>query len=480
MESDIKYLISYTNKMNEEKVSLFAERISDFLTEDEFSLELAERYCYVKDVSPIDVSVETLPDVIVWPKTSEQVSNLVKVASEMSIPVIPRGAGSGEAGGSMPVEGGVVIDFTFMKNVLNLDEKNLTCLVEPGIVCDDLNFILKKKGFFLPPVPASSEMATIGGCVANNAGGYRTVKYGSFKNWVMELEVVLPDGDIIRTGAKTRKSSSGYDLTRLYVGSEGTLGVFTKILLRIHPLPQCIRLLTATFDDIIDACDMAVELMSGDIMPSAVEIMDHLSIEAVRNFGVELPRCDSILIVELDGLEVDVEQRLERVRKTALDHKANEVNVGTSEEEINALWKGRKSITPALVAIKPNIIDEDIAVPVANAPELFRHIKKISEDLDIDIATYGHVGDGNLHPDILFDKRNPEEIEKAFRAVEMLREATLSLDGTVTAEHGIGLRRKKYLEMEYGEKEVKIMNQIKLALDPKNIMNPKKILDLSE
>jgi glycolate oxidase len=466
--------------MEEGKVSLLVERIKEFFTEDEFSTELAERFAYAKDVSPLDVSADVLPDVVVWPRTSEQVSNLVKVASEMSVPVVPRGAGSGESGGSMPVEGGVVLDLTFMKKVLDLDEKNLTCLVEPGIVCDDLNFFLKKKGFFLPPVPASSEMATIGGCVANNSGGYRTVKYGSFKNWVMELEVVLPDGDIIRTGAKTRKSSSGYDLTRLYVGSEGTLGIFTKILLRVHPLPQCIRLVTATFDDIIKACDMTVELMSSDIIPSAVEIMDRLSIEAVRNYGVKLPRCDSFLIVELDGFEADVEQRVERVRKMALDCGADEVSVGTSEDEINALWKGRKSITPALVAIKPSIIDEDVAVPVANVPDLFKRLVKIAKDLDIEIATYGHVGDGSLHPDILFDKRNPEEVKKAFRAIEMLREATLSLDGTVTAEHGIGLRRKKYLELEYGSKEVEIMGRIKRALDPKNIMNPKKILDLGE
>ncbi len=466
--------------MEEGKVSLLVERIKEFFTEDEFSTELAERFAYAKDVSPLDVSADVLPDVVVWPRTSEQVSNLVKVASEMSVPVVPRGAGSGESGGSMPVEGGVVLDLTFMKKVLDLDEKNLTCLVEPGIVCDDLNLFLKKKGFFLPPVPASSEMATIGGCVANNSGGYRTVKYGSFKNWVMELEVVLPDGDIIRTGAKTRKSSSGYDLTRLYVGSEGTLGIFTKILLRVHPLPQCIRLVTATFDDIIKACDMTVELMSSDIIPSAVEIMDRLSIEAVRNYGVKLPRCDSFLIVELDGFEADVEQRVERVRKMALDCGADEVSVGTSEDEINALWKGRKSITPALVAIKPSIIDEDVAVPVANVPDLFKRLVKIAKDLDIEIATYGHVGDGSLHPDILFDKRNPEEVKKAFRAIEMLREATLSLDGTVTAEHGIGLRRKKYLELEYGSKEVEIMGRIKRALDPKNIMNPKKILDLGE
>jgi glycolate oxidase len=466
--------------MEEGQVSLLVERIKEFFTEDEFSTELAERFAYAKDVSPLDVSADVLPDVVVWPRTSEQVSNLVKVASEMSVPVVPRGAGSGESGGSMPVEGGVVLDLTFMKKVLDLDEKNLTCLVEPGIVCDDLNFFLKKKGFFLPPVPASSEMATIGGCVANNSGGYRTVKYGSFKNWVMELEVVLPDGDIIRTGAKTRKSSSGYDLTRLYVGSEGTLGIFTKILLRVHPLPQCIRLVTATFDDIIKACDMTVELMSSDIIPSAVEIMDRLSIEAVRNYGVKLPRCDSFLIVELDGFEADVEQRVERVRKMALDCGADEVSVGTSEDEINALWKGRKSITPALVAIKPSIIDEDVAVPVANVPDLFKRLVKIAKDLDIEIATYGHVGDGSLHPDILFDKRNPEEVKKAFRAIEMLREATLSLDGTVTAEHGIGLRRKKYLELEYGSKEVEIMGRIKRALDPKNIMNPKKILDLGE
>ena len=466
--------------MDEGKVSQLVERIKDFLSEDEFSTELAERYTYAKDVSPLDVSGDVLPDVVVWPKTTEQVSSLVKVASEMSVPVVPRGAGSGESGGAMPVEGGVVLDLTFMKKVLKLDAKNLTCLVEPGIVCDDLNFFLRKKGFFLPPVPASSEMATIGGCVANNAGGYRTVKYGSFKNWVMELEVVLPDGDIIRTGAKTRKSSAGYDLTRLYVGSEGTLGIFTKILLRVHPLPPCVRLLTATFDDIQDACGMAVELMSSDIIPSAVEIMDRLSIEAVRNYGVELPRCNAILIVELDGLEVDVDQRMEQVRKIALGQNASEVSIGTSEKEINALWKGRKSITPALVAIKPNIIDEDIAVPVSNVPELFKQLKKISEELGLQIATYGHVGDGSLHPDILFDQRNPEETERAFKSVEMLREATLSLDGTITAEHGIGLRRKKYLEKEYGPKELEIMRRIKRALDPKNIMNPKKILDFGE
>jgi glycolate oxidase len=208
--------------------------------------------------------------------------------------------------------------------------------------------------------------------------------------------------------------------------------------------------------------------------------MDRLSIEAVINYGVELPRCDAILIVELDGFETDVEQRIEKVRKIALSHGAKEVNVGTSEEDINALWKGRKSITPALVALKPNIIDEDIAVPVSNVPELFKQLKKTSEDLGVDIATYGHVGDGNLHPDILFDKRNPEEVKRAFEAVDVLRKATLSLDGTVTAEHGIGLRRKKYLEKEYGSKEVEIMRRIKKALDPKNIMNPKKILDLGE
>ncbi len=377
--------------MKVEDGSKFADRIKVFLSDDEFSFELAERACYIMDVSPMDVPGDRLPDVVVWPKNTEQVSELVKVASEMSIPIVPRGAGSGEAGGSMPVEGGIVMDLTFMKKVLAFDEKNLTCLVEPGVVCDDLNAFLKKNGFFLPPVPASSEMATIGGCVANNAGGYRTVKYGSFKNWVMELEVVLPDGEIIKTGAKTRKSSSGYDLTRLYVGSEGTLGIFTKILLRVHPLPQCIRLVTANYDDIQDACNMAVELMSSDIIPSAVEIMDRLSIEAVINYGVELPRCDAILIVELDGFEIDVEQRIEQVKKIALGHGAKEVNVGTSEEDIKALWKGRKSITPALVALKPNIIDEDIAVPVSNVPELFKHIKKTSEDLGVEARIVGRI-----------------------------------------------------------------------------------------
>ena len=376
----------------------------------------------------------------------------------------------------MPIEGGIVLDFTFMKSVLKIDDENMMCLVEPGIVCAELNAILAKRGFFLPPVPASSEMATIGGCVANNAAGYRTVKYGSFKNWILGLETVLPSGKVIWTGSKTRKTSSGYDLTRLLVGSEGTLGIFTKIRLRIHPLPECRRLLIAYYNDIENACKTVIDLMSSNILPSAVEIMDKLSIEAVIKYGIELQKCESIVIVELDGTENDVRQRMKVVKKISVEHNAFNTHIGISKEEIKDLWKGRKSITPALVAIKPNIIDEDIAVPVTQVVELFKRIKGISDELGLSIATYGHIGDGNLHPDILFDKRRPEEVDKAIKAVEKLREIVIELGGTLTGEHGIGIRRMKVLKMEHQEEEIEVMRLIKNTLDPKNIMNPAKMI----
>ena len=319
-------------------------------------------------------------------------------------------------------------------------------------------------------------MATIGGCVANNAAGYRTVKYGSFKNWILGLETVLPSGKVIWTGSKTRKTSSGYDLTRLLVGSEGTLGIFTKIRLRIHPLPECRRLLIAYYNDIENACKTVIDLMSSNILPSAVEIMDKLSIEAVIKYGIELQKCESIVIVELDGTENDVRQRMKVVKKISVEHNAFNTHIGISKEEIKDLWKGRKSITPALVAIKPNIIDEDIAVPVTQVVELFKRIKGISDELGLSIATYGHIGDGNLHPDILFDKRRPEEVDKAIKAVEKLREIVIELGGTLTGEHGIGIRRMKVLKMEHQEEEIEVMRLIKNTLDPKNIMNPAKMI----
>ncbi len=449
--------------------------LEEIVGPENVSTEPAELICYARDFSFIDVETRSLPDVVVWPTSTRQVAEIVRLANEFKMPIIPRGAGTGECGGAMPVTGGIVVDLFKMDRIIEFNKADMWVLVEPGIVGDKLNMFLAKHGFFYPPVPASSEMSTIGGNVATNAAGYRTVKYGSTSRWVMALEVVLPNGKVIWTGSRTRKTSSGYDLTRLFVGSEGTLGIFTKVMLRIHPLPECRVVLTAHYPSIDDACRTVIDIMSGRILPSAVEIMDRMSIQAVINYGVELPSAEAIVIVELDGGREEVEGRIELVKEVFRRNNALGVDIGVTEEEQKRLWKGRKSITPALASIKPNVIDEDICVPVSKLLELFKGIGEISRELAIDIATYGHAGDGNLHPDVLFDKRKPEEVEKAVEAVKRMRKLTLRLGGTITGEHGIGLRRASSLPMEHSPEALEAMKAIKKALDTNNIMNPGKI-----
>ena len=457
------------------EVANIVKRIEEIVGQENLSTELIERFCYSRDFSFVDVEPEVMPDVIVWPTLVEQVSQIVKLANQYELPVVPRGAGTGEHGGAMPIRGGMLLDFTKMNKILEIDQENMTCLVEPGVVLDRLDFVLSKDGFFLPPTPASSGACTIGGCVANNSAGYRTVKYGSFRNWVLALEVILPNGDIIWTGSSTRKTSSGYDLTRLFVGSEGTLGIFTKIRLRIHPLPECRKVFLAFYNNLDDASEAIVKIMASKIFPSSAEIMDRISIEAVARYGIKLPKIGGMTIIELDGGEKDVMERLELVKDITLQCGATETRVGASAEEDAKLWRARKSVTPAFASIKPNVIDEDIAVPVTKLPELFKRIEQLSEELKIDIATYGHAGDGNLHPDILFDQRNPDEVKRAIMAVGKLREITMDLGGTLTGEHGIGLRRAQAMTMEHSDKEINVMRLIKRALDPNNIINPGKM-----
>ncbi len=459
----------------ERQIPDLVKEIEGIVGADSLSTDSTERFCYSRDFSFIDVEPEVMPDVIVWPTSSQQVSQIVRLANQFRVPVVPRGAGTGEHGGAMPIRGGILLDFTKMNKILEIDEANMTCLVEPGVVVDDLGRALAKRGFFLPPSPASSEACTVGGNVANNSAGYRTVKYGSYRNWVLALEVVLPNGEIIWTGSKTRKTSSGYDLTRLFVGSEGTLGIFTGIRLRIHPLPECRKVFLAFYNNVDDASETIVKIMASKIFPSSAEIMDKTSIEAVARYGIKLPKIGGMVVVELDGSEKEVVERLELVRKVALECGAIETRVGASAQEDEELWRARRSVTPAFASIEPNVIDEDIAVPVTNLPELFRRIERLSKELDIEIATYGHAGDGNLHPDILFDQRDPDEVKRAIMAVGKLREITIELGGTLTAEHGIGLRRAQAMTMEHTDEEMNVMRSIKRALDPNDIMNPGKM-----
>ncbi len=446
--------------------------LEDIVGPDNMTTEPVELLCYARDAS----ENFGMPDVVVWPRTTEQVSAVLKLANEYKVPVTPRGAGTCLSGGPVPAKGGILMVMTRMDRILDIDVANMLALVEPGVVWQDLNKALEPYGLFLPPDPASGAVCTIGGCIAEDAGGVRAVKYGTFGDWVQALEVVLPTGEVIWTGSRTRKCVSGYDLVHLFVGSEGTLGVITKALLRLFPRPKYALAMSAFARDLRDAGRAVFYVLTRGLTPSAAEIMDKHTLRAVSEFtGAELPDCEAMLIFEFDGYTLsDVRARLREAKK--LCEATNlKVRVAESEAEASEIWELRKAASPALARLRPSSIHEDITVPVSKLPDMLERIDKISRELGMLIATFGHAGDGNLHPVILFDERDPGEARKAKLAARELAKAALELGGALTGEHGIGLSKAPFFTLEHSRAEVEVMRAIKRALDPNGILNPGKI-----
>ena len=436
------------------------------------STDLVERLCYARDAS----ENRALPSVVVWPQTTEQVSAILKLANEHKVPVTPRGAGTCLSGGPVPIRGGILMVMTKMNRILDINIEDMLALVEPGVVWQQLNNALEPYGLFLPPDPASGSVCTIGGCVAENAGGVRAVKYGTFRDWVQWLEVVLPTGEVMETGARTRKWVSGYDLVRLFVGSEGTLGVITKIMLRLFPRPRHRAVMSAFAPGLREAGKAIFYVMSRGLTPSAAEIMDKYTLEAVSKYaGIEFPDCEAMLIFEFDGFTTsDVRARLREAKK--LCEASNlKVKVAETEAEANDIWRARKSASPALARLRPSSMHEDATVPTSKVAEMLVRVREISKRWGVLIATFGHAGDGNLHPVILFDERDPDEHDRAMRAAEDIFKAAIELGGTLTGEHGIGLSKARFFSLEHGSVEIKVLRAIKKALDPNGILNPGKI-----
>ncbi len=432
----------------------------------------AELLCYARDAS----ENFGLPDVVVWPRTTEQVSAIVRLANEHKIPITPRGAGTCLSGGPVPARGGILVVMTRMNRILDVDVANMQVLVEPGVIWQELNEALEPYGLFLPPDPVSGSACTIGGCIAEDAGGIRAVKYGTFRSWVQALEVVLPTGDVIWTGSRARKCVSGYDLVHLFVGSEGTLGIITKALLRVFPRPRYSLAMAAFAGDVEDAARAVFYVLNRGLMPSAAEIMDKRTLEAISAFGgLEIPECEAMLIFEFDGYTLsDVRARAREARK--LCEATNlRVRMAETEAEVSEIWAVRRAVSPALARLRPSCIHEDITVPISRLAEALRGIRRISEEHGILIATFGHAGDGNLHPVILFDEREPEEAKRAREAARDLARMAVELGGTLTGEHGVGLSKAPFFSLEHREAEVEVMKAIKRALDPNGIMNPGKI-----
>ena len=429
-----------------------------------------ELVCYSCDPS----TFIAMPDAVVFPQNTREVSDVLKIANRERIPVVPRGAGSNLCGGVVPIRGGIVLLTDRMNRILEIDQRNLTATVQPGVVLAHLHAAVERLGLFYPPDPASLSVSTLGGNVAEGAGGPRAVKYGTTKDYVLGLEVALPTGEVIRTGGKTVKNVSGYDLTHLFVGSEGTLGFIAEITVRLIPLPEAKHTLLAVFDRLDDAAEAVADVIAARVVPATIDIMDQTTmryVEAYKPTGLPLD-AEAVLLIEVDGSEQEVGRQSALVERVIRSHNGRKVQVARTAEASERLWTARRMAGGALAAAAPTVITEDATVPREKVPEMVRALHGLGRKYDVVVALMGHIGDGNLHPLILTDERKKDEWERVEKLVAEMFQSALALGGTLSGEHGIGLVKRPWMRAQFGEAGVEIMRKIKRVFDPNNIMNP--------
>jgi glycolate oxidase len=419
------------------------------------------------------------PDAVVLPADTKEVAAVVGLCARHRVPIVPRGAGTGYTGGAVPTQGGIVLSLERMNRILEIDEANLIAVVEPHVVTGDLQAAVERVGLFYPPDPASLKESVIAGNVAECAGGPRAFKYGTTKQYVLGLEVVLPTGEVIRTGGKVVKNVVGYDLTHLIVGSEGTLGVITQVVLRLVPKPPVQSTLRATFTDVESAVQAVINVIRARVVPAAVELIDGDSLEAVAQYlQVRLlaPQgTAAMLLLEVDGVPPAVEEEAGRVEEACRDAGATEVLRARDEEERQELWRVRRELSRSLKMITPLKYNHDVVVPKGRIPELFALVREIRDEFNLRIPCFGHAGDGNIHVNIMVDPNNQAEIARARVAERRLFTGVVSLEGSISGEHGIGFAKAPFLGLELSPEAIALMKRVKRAFDPHDILNPGKI-----
>jgi glycolate oxidase len=420
------------------------------------------------------------PRCVVFPKTPEEIASVLRIAKDKHLSVVTRGSGTGLSGGSLPVADCIALCLVQMDRVLKLDEKNLTILVEAGVVTQKIAELADAAGLLYPPDPGSMKISTIGGNVAENSGGLRGLKYGVTRDYVMGMEVVLADGRIVWLGSQCVKDVAGYSMKDVFIGSEGTLGVITKVLLKLVPKPQAKKTLLATFAQMDAAAETVSAIIAAKIIPCTLEFLDKVTIKCVEEFAhIGLPLdAEALLLMETDGHPAVVEEEARRMEQIARQHGAAAVSIAQSAEEAAKLATARRSAFSALARVSPTTILEDATVPRSELAKMIRFIQEVGMRHQLRVATFGHMGDGNLHPTFLTDERNAAEMERVEHAMQEIFDYALKLGGTITGEHGVGVAKKKFLPGAIGDASLGLMRQLKRTLDPDNLLNPGKIFDL--
>jgi len=420
---------------------------------------------------------EALPEAVVYPGTVEEIAAILRLANDERFAVTPRGAGTGLSGGSIPLAGGLVMVLTRLNRIVEINTDDLYAVAETGVITADLAAAVARHGLLYPPDPASQAVSTLGGNVAENAGGLRGLKYGVTKHYVLGLEVVTPQGEVLHTGSTTVKCVTGYDLTQLMVGSEGTLGVVTKIWCKLVPMPEHKESMLAVFGDVDDAARTVAAIIRSGVIPATLEFLDHVTINAIEDFKqFGLPRqAEAILLIETDGRRAAAQAEAEKVMAVCRENRAQTIQKAADEAERTQLWQARRAALSSLARVRPTTILEDATVPRSRIPDMVRGVREIAQRHGVVIGNFGHAGDGNLHPTVLTDVRDPEEFARAERAIDEIFALALSLGGTLSGEHGIGIAKAKYLANEVGRVGLDVMRSIKRALDPNNILNPGKM-----
>jgi len=449
---------------------------------DELKCKIGEKYVYI-DRDRLEAynfdgtDYRFLPEIVVEPVSTEQISALMKIATKYKFPVVPRGTGTGLTGGALAVTGGTILSFLKMNKILDIDDINLTATVQPGLVNYTLHQKLAESGLYYPPDPASYETSSIGGNIAEDAGGPHCYKYGTTRDYVLGMEVVLPDGQIIRTGVKTRKGVVGYDIHDLIIGSEGTLAIVTEATLRLIPLPQNVMTILVFFKDMTDVVKSMREFSKNRIVPATLEFMDKACTQIVRDqIPFKIPSGAEVLsIIEIDGENDVIENQVIAVGELCMNNDALDVLIAESSHKRKGLWDVRRKMRDTIKETVKFKRSEDIVVPVSHIPELIKECSRIAEKYSLTNYNYGHLGDGNVHVNLTAMEKNDIIKEAASKAFLEIFDITLALDGTISGEHGIGITKKPYLGMELSSESIRLQREIKKLFDPFNILNPEKI-----